>query len=152
MKKFVAALAVVPMLAEPALAVTFPSLTTIYVGAGVTDSGDAANVGLASTFICSNVSGGPATIRYLVLGGGGAIEGQLSFLVQHGATNTVSTHNTTTFSENNLATGSVEQGAVNIESTESGVFCSAFIVDAADNGELGPLHLVRVNPHPGTVE
>ena len=152
MNKLFVAAALAAALAQPASAITFPSLTTIYVGAGVKDDGSATNLGLASTFICSNVSGAPATIRYLVLNGGGAVAGQLSFLVQHGATNTVSTHNTSTFSENNLGTGAVEQGAVNIESTESGVFCTAFIVDAADPGELGQLHLVRVNPHPGTVE
>jgi hypothetical protein len=42
---------------------------------------------------------------------------------------------------------------LNVESTQSGVFCTAAIIDA----ELGPNygsspHLVRVNPHPGTVE
>jgi hypothetical protein len=152
MKAFTAIFAIVALLAGPTAAITFPSLTTIYVAAGVKDDGGAANIGLATTFMCTNVSGGPASIRYLVLNGGGAIAGQLSFQVQHGATNTVSTHSTNTFSENNLNTGAVEQGAVNIEATESGVFCTAFIVDAADPGELGQLHLVRVNPHPGKVE
>ena len=151
MLKCLAAFALGATLTQPAVAVTFPSLTTIYVASGVKDDGGGTNLGIATTFLCSNVSGQTASIRYLVLGQGGAIVAQQSFSVVHGATNVISTHNTTTFSENSLATGDV-QGVINIESTESGVFCTALIVDAADSPELAPIHLVRVNPHPGTVE
>ena len=49
---------------QPAGAVTFPSLTTIYVGSGVRDDGGAANLGLATTFICSNVSGVTTTSAF----------------------------------------------------------------------------------------
>lgn len=52
-----------------------------------------------------------------------------------------------------MNTGSVLHGTVNIEATESGVFCTAMIVDADTAGPNGiALNLVRVNPHPGTVE
>ena len=51
-----------------------------------------------------------------------------------------------------MPTGLVEHGVINIESTQSGVFCSAFIVDAADAGEMAPIHLVRINGHPGAEE
>jgi hypothetical protein len=52
-----------------------------------------------------------------------------------------------------LQTGSVNQGVVNIEATNSAVFCNAMIVDAGAAIPDGiALHLVRVNPHPGTVE
>ena len=52
-----------------------------------------------------------------------------------------------------LATGNLNGGVVNIESTQSGVFCSAVTIDAAAISPDGvPLRLVRVNPHPGTVE
>ena len=53
-------------------AVTFPSLTTIYVGSGVYDSGGGAHLGSATTFHCSNVSGVTATIRFHVLNSGEA--------------------------------------------------------------------------------
>jgi hypothetical protein len=52
-----------------------------------------------------------------------------------------------------LVTGQLTGGVVNIESTESGMFCSAMLLDAAASAPHGvALHLVRVNPHPGTVE
>lgn len=41
----------------PALAATFPALTTIYYAVGVFDGGGAANSGTATTVSCSNLSG-----------------------------------------------------------------------------------------------
>ena len=148
-----AAFALAATLAQPAAAVTFPTLTTIYVGSGVTDNGGGENMGIATTFICTNVSGVTTTIRFLVLSSSGASLGFSTFpSVPHGGTVTLATHATSTFNESQLPTGPVAQGAVNIESLQSGVFCTAFIVDGADAVDMAPLHLVRVNPHPGTVE
>ena len=50
-------------LAAPGYAITFPSLTTIYIGSGVRDDGGGSGVGTATTFHCSNVSGVTAQIR-----------------------------------------------------------------------------------------
>jgi hypothetical protein len=112
-------------LAQPAAAVTFPSLTTIYVGAGVSDDGAIINNGVATVFNCSNVSGVPASVRFLVLNSSGATQGNVTTALQHGATHTVATHLTNTFTANtDLSTGSVRQGVVNIESTQSGVFAT----------------------------
>jgi hypothetical protein len=156
MKKYLAAFALAATLAQPAAAITFPSLTTIYVGSGVT-SGDAQGAaGTATSFHCTNVSGVTATIRYLVLGPDGAVAGSLSRSAAHGATVSASTHETGVFNDsaNEISAGTaIEQGGVNIESTQSGVFCTAMIVNAAADVPEGiELHLVRVNPHPGTVE
>ena len=153
MKTTFGALAVAVALTQPASAVTFPSLTTIYVGAGVSDDGAIINNGVATVFNCSNVSGVAASVRFLVLNSSGGSQGSVTTALQHGATHTVATHLTNTFTENtDLSTGSVGQGVMNIESTQSGVFCHAMIVDAADAGNGIVLPLVRVNPHPGTVE
>ena len=153
MSKTLIAIALAAALAQPAAAVTFPSLTTIYVGTGVSDDGAIINNGVATVFNCSNVSGVAATVRFLVLNSSGASQGNVSTVLQHGATHTVATHFTNTFIENtDLSTGSVGQGVVNIESTQSGVFCNAMIVDAEDAGNGIVLPLVRVNAHPGTVE
>ena len=47
----------------------------------------------------------------------------------------------------------MNEGVVNIESLQSGVFCNAKTIDAAADSRIGvTLPLVRVNPHPGTVE
>jgi hypothetical protein len=141
-------------LAQPAAAVTFPSLTTIYVGSGVFDNGAGLSAGVATSIHCSNVSGVSVQVRVLVLGNSGAVEGSLTQTLAHGATETFSTHGTIIFAENILTTGVVDQGVVNVEATNSAVFCTAAIIDAGSFPPVFsmPLHLVRVNPHPGTVE
>jgi hypothetical protein len=157
MKKHLIAAVLAAALAQPAAAITFPSLTTIYVGSGVTDSGGAVNAGVATSFHCTNVSGFTASVRFLVLHLDGTVAG--SFIqpaVAHGRTQSVATHGTVVFgSEQATSPGTViNQGSIIIESTESAVFCTAALVDAgaAIPAFAMPLHLVRVNPHPGTVE
>ncbi len=153
MKKYLIAAVLAAAFTHPALATTFPTLTTIYVGSGVRDDGAIINSGIATVFNCSNVSGLPANVRFLVLDSTGAVEANATSVLSHGATFTAATHSTLTFLENaDLATDAVGQGVVNIESTQSGVFCNAMIVDAADAGEGISLPLVRINGHPGAEE
>ena len=145
------AFALAAALAQPAAAITFPSLTTIYVGSGVTSGTPS-----ATSFHCTNVSGVAATIRYLVLDTDGSVAGSITRNAAHGATITASTRETNAFEDtDNLITPGVGiyQGGVNIELTQSGVFCTAMLVDQSAFEPSGiALHLVRVNPHPGTVE
>jgi hypothetical protein len=154
MKQHLIIVTLVAALAQPAGAVTFPSLTTIYVGSGVRDDGGASGVGSATTFHCSNVSGVAATIRFLVLYSDGEIAISFPTPVQHGRTYTASTHATVAYIENtSFNVGSISEGVINIESTQSGVFCNAKSIDASTVAPIGvTLPLVRVNPHPGTVE
>ena len=154
MRKYFVAAALAAASAQPASAITFPSLTTIYVGSGVKDTGGNDDVGIATTLMCTNVSGQIATLRFVVLSVDGAVEGSDTIAVLHGRTQTVSTRGTVVFSEVSLGTDAIAQGAVNIESTQSGVFCTAMIVDAAATIPTFSvdLRLIRVNPHPGTVE
>ena len=156
MNKLLAAVALGVALAQPAHATTFPTLTTIYVGSGVTDDGASANVGVATSIHCSNVSGVTVQVRALVLNSAGLVAGSVTFPVPHGRTFTFSTHETAIFVDGsgNLATNSVAQGVVNVEATNSAVFCTAAVIDAENLKPTFsmPLHLVRVNPHPGTVE
>ena len=156
MKPYLAAAALGAALAQPAAAVSFPSLTTIYVGSGVFDGGGATNVGVATSIHCSNVSGVSVQVRALVLRQDGSVAGSLTQNATHGRTVTFSTHETTVFSDLGFAlnTGFVAQGVVNVEATDSAVFCTAVVLDAGSGVPIfmSPLHLVRVNPHPGTVE
>ena len=151
MKKYLAAAALTAALAQPAAAVTFPSLTTIYVASGVYDSGDVDDVGTATTISCSNVSGLTTTVRLLILSPTGSVVGSISTPLIHGATILASTHGTF-LEEVDLGLPAIFGGVLNIESTQSGVFCSAAVVGA--NGEDGAtsLHLVRINGHPGAEE
>jgi hypothetical protein len=155
MTRTLVAIALAATLAQPASAVTFPSLTTIYVGSGVLDDGSTFDAGIATSIHCSNVSGVAVQVRVLILGDAGGVEDSATRTPAHGATVTFSTHPTRVFGENAfLETGLVRQGVVNVEATNSAVFCTAVVVDAANLMPIfmSPLHLVRVNPHPGTVE
>jgi hypothetical protein len=156
MKTTLSAIALAATLTQPASAVTFPSLTTIYVGSGVRDDGSADNMGVATSIHCSNVSGVSVQVRTLVLNNLGSVRGSLIVSLAHGETFTFSTHQTVIFldAEGDLAASFVEQGVVNVEATNSAVFCTADRVDAQNSPPvfMSPLHLVRVNPHPGTVE
>src|SRR5687768_8830294 len=106
MKTTFAVIALAATLAQPAAATTFPTLTTIYVGAGVTDNGGGENTGIATTFICTNVSGVTTGIRILLLSSSGASLGASNFpSVPHGATVTLATHATSTFNESQLPVG-----------------------------------------------
>ena len=157
MKKLLAAIAAAALTAAlPAQATTF-SLRTIYVASGVFDSGDLADVGTATSVHCSNLSGKSATVRVSFYARNGLLEGFNSGPLANLETRTISTH-ATYFGETYLGTGAIAQGVLNVQSTESGVFCSAMLVDAAggpgaaDVPEGVALHMVRYNPHPGTVE
>jgi hypothetical protein len=135
MKTIFAAVALAAALVQPAAAITFPSLTTIYVIPGVSDDGAGDNTGRATTIVCTNVSGTTASVRYQVLHSNGvAAAAPVTVSLPHGSSITKSTH-ATAFSETLpfLAPGAaVEQGVVNVESTQSGVFCTAMMVDAGN--------------------
>ena len=150
MKTHLAAVAFAAALAHPASAITFPSLTTIYVASGVYSLLDA-----DTAVHCSNVSGQTAQVRVLVLMPNGDFGASTTQTVAHGATITVATSALTGYDAVVLEPlGDVIVGVANVESTQSAVFCTAHVVaQAAQSPVTGnPLHLVRVNPHPGTVE
>jgi hypothetical protein len=152
-KTLVAVATLAAALAHPAAAITFPSLTTIYVGAGVFDDGGSASTGEATFVSCTNVSGVAVDIRVLMLGSTGFVEGQSTKSnLGHGQSAFFYTHTVQLVGGNNLETG-LFIGTINIESTNSAVFCNARTIDAAAQSAAGTiLPLVRVNPHPGTVE
>ena len=151
MKTTFAAIALAAALAQPASAITFSKLTTIYIASGVFDDGSAEDTGIATSVHCTNVSGQVTTVRVLVLDANGEVVAADSTGLAHGATMSASTHGTL-FGNLTLSTGPVVLGVFNIESLQSAVFCSAMIVDAATPQNGVARHMVRVNGHPGTVE
>jgi len=151
MKKYLATVALSAALAQPASAITFSKLTTIYVGAGAASNGSV----IATTLHCSNVSGVSANVRFLFLGPSGTVQGDHTASIGHGFTYTISTQEVPVFVENFVFAPELvlNEGVVNVESTNSAVFCTAKVVDPSVFGAIGfTLPLVRVNPHPGTVE
>ena len=153
MKKYLAALALATAFAEPAPATTFPVLTTIYLASGVYDDGSPDNAGIATVANCSNVSGVTTPLRALVLNHTGQVVDTATFQTMfHGTSVRFVTHATFYSNEVNLSSGEIDNGVINIESLQSGVFCTFTVVPAAGPAFGFPLHAVRVNPHPGTVE
>lgn len=142
------------IVASPASAITFASLTTIYVGTGLRDDGGGLNDGVSTVFHCSNVSGAAASVRFLLLNSAGSFAFSHTTSLNHGATFIATTHSTLAYVENQSLGGAASNnGVINIESTQSGVFCMANTIDASAAAPAGvPLRLVRVNPHPGTAE
>jgi hypothetical protein len=149
MKHLVAVTALAVTLAHPASAITFPTLTTIYVGTGIID-----HLTAATMFHCANVSGGTVSLRILLLGRAGEFVASHNVAYSHGQSYGVGTRNIALYAENFVFTGpGITEGTVNIESTNSAVFCSAKVVDPAAGVPTGySVPLIRVNPHPGTVE
>ena len=157
MKTALLALALVSAIAiaaQPAAATTFPALTTIYVGSGVRDSANGPYAGIATVVHCSNVSGLTATLRMQFLHKNGSSAGLNTFnSVAHGSTVTLATHAVIAYLATELNVLQINSGLVNIESTQSAVFCNASVIDASAALDITvPIPLVRVNPHPGTVE
>ena len=74
MNHLIAATALAAALAEPASAITFSSLTTIYVGSGVRDDDGSSDSGIATVFVCSNVSGTSPLLRFVVLNNLGQVD------------------------------------------------------------------------------
>jgi hypothetical protein len=153
MKTYLAAFALAAALAQPAFATTFPSLATIYVAPGAFDDGSTPNTGFATVVSCANVSGVATNIRVLILNpSGGVLRDTLFSGIAHGASFRAATHSTFLGDETSLGTGLIIDGVINVESLQSGVFCSFHVVSAPGDGTGIPLKAVRVNPHPGTVE
>jgi hypothetical protein len=136
--------------ASTASAVAFPSLTTIYIGTGLAEAGS--DLGPSTIIQCSNVSGVTASLRFLVLDLNGAVKASKTTSVVHGAAVTAATKADTTitgfFEDVDLATGDVLQGTINIEATQSAIFCNAMVLGFGSTRAI-PLPLVRVNAHPG---
>ena len=114
MKKLLAAFTAIALIAVlPAQATTF-SLRTIYVASGVYDSGDAADVGTATSVHCTNLSGNTAQLRVSFYGNTGGFEGASNSSIANLTSGTTSTH-ATIFTEDPLNTGPITQGVLNIQ-------------------------------------
>jgi hypothetical protein len=133
-------------------------LQVIYRVTGLTDNGGAANAGVATSFHCYNGGAVPENISFSIRSAAGpVIRVTPAITVASGATFTASTHPTVIFQDagatQNLATGFIGQGTATIRATNTTVFCTAMIIDAAAANPLGvALHMIRSNPAAGTQE
>jgi hypothetical protein len=109
-------------------------------------------MGLATTVTCRNFTNNAVTVVFRFFDGDGNIKvGEASGTISAKRTRTVSSH--ATFNgEASANTGYFDRGTVTILSTDTKVFCSAMVVDAAGSGAGFALHMVRFRKHQGTDE
>jgi hypothetical protein len=130
-------------------------LRHIYRVAGVRDDGQTLNQGVATTFLCTNRSAVAESISFRIYNYDGATVRISTYSVGPQRTFTASTHATAQFSEDALLTPGayIDQGSAVIAATSSNLHCTALIASASSAEPIAaPLHLVRVNIQPGTVE
>jgi len=125
----------------------------IYRVAGVFDNGGADNVGVATSFHCTNFSGALEIVRVVVRDAGSQIKANSFGQISHLQSTIFSTHGTM-FSEAIMTTGVIAAGGTAaIAATSIDVVCTAMMLDAAATVPVGiALHAVRLNPIPGTEE
>src|SRR3954454_13152278 len=106
--------ALVVGMAAPASAATTNAEVLIYRFPGVTDNGDGAFVGVATSFHCTNFSGVNEIIRFVTRNAGTNLLTNQAFIISHLETLTVATHPVRAYAGASLVTGSVTQGTTAI--------------------------------------
>jgi hypothetical protein len=117
------------------------------------DNGGADNIGVATSFHCTNFSGVTENIRFVTRGSGGNLLTNMDFGIAHLATLAVSTHDTAAYAgiANTLNTGLIAQTA--IAATSTNIICTAVTMDGASVAPVGvELRGIRVSPIPGSQE
>jgi hypothetical protein len=126
------------------------------LASGIANSSGGANTGYATTARCTNWTGATIQIRHVVRHPNGTVAGVQTYNVPGLDTLTASTHGTVFFDNESLdvAPGiTVNEGAWQILSTNPNVTCTMTVLDASVDLPSGfPVHLVRFNPIPGSVE
>jgi hypothetical protein len=138
---------------EPVQAAIGDPEVIIYRFPGVTDYRGADNVGVATSFHCTNFSGVTENIRFVTRGSGGNLLTNMDFGIAHLATLTVSTHDTAAYAgiANTLNTGLIAQTA--IAATSINIICTAVTMDGASVAPVGvELRGSRFSPIPGSQE
>jgi hypothetical protein len=141
------------MIAVAALAVYGPAHAAIgdpeaiiYRVSGVADSVGA--TGVATTFHCTNFSGVPETVRFVIRNHVGQLLVNITVHIAHLSTASASTKNTVIYAEQViLATGPILQGTAAIAATSINVTCTAMQVESNNASPVGiELHKTRFNP------
>src|SRR5262245_7251000 len=126
----------------------------LYRFPGVRDNGGAPNMGVATSFHCTNFSGATEIIRIVIRQFSGALVVNTAFDIAHLETVTASTHQNNLYSVSAvLGTGAINQGTAAIAATSTNISCTAMTADAASFSPVGiSLRGIRFNPIPGSQE
>jgi hypothetical protein len=140
--------------APASAAITDPEVI-IYRFPGVRDNGGADNTGVATSFHCTNFSGGTENIRFVTRDLDGTLKSNHLVQFVHLATITVSTHATNAYNESggSMSTGTVAQGTTAIAATSINITCTAETIDASNAFPMGVARRgIRFRPVPGSQE
>ena len=126
----------------------------LYFYSGVHDSGGAANTGRATSIHCSNFSGVPVAVQFLVYAPNSNVLANQTAIIGHTGTVTAATKFTGIYIEDlNLNTGALSAGLAAVVGSNPYVVCTAQVLDAGAVVPVGfALHGVRFNPIAGTQE
>jgi len=126
----------------------------IYRFPGVRDDGGVNNVGVATVFHCTNFSGAIENVRFVTRNTNTVVASNKVVQIAHLETRTAATHFTQAYSEDqNLATGSLNQGTTAIAATSINIICTAETIDASTAVPIGVARRgIRFNPVPGSQE
>ena len=117
------------------------------------DDGGQTNVGVATTFHCTNFSGVVENLRIVIRDAQGTLKTNNLLGLNHLNTLSISTHNTLLYNEVGLNTGAVTQGTAAIAATTTNIICTAVTVEAASSSPIGlALRGIRFSPAPGSQE
>jgi hypothetical protein len=150
------------LLASTVMGMALPtgaSALSVYAVSGVYDSGGPPGEGVATTFHCTNGSGGPIDFRLLLLNRDGTVVGNTPINgLPHATTAALSTHDTVFYQEDGLTSPgiAIAGGFALIDATSTALFCTVSLIDASVRNLIpnpvpffgAPLHLVKFSPLP----
>jgi hypothetical protein len=141
-------------IAAPASAGVNDPEVLIYRFPGVRDDGGAGNVGVSTTFHCTNFSGATELVRWVTRQSTGALLSNVTFNISHLSSVTASTHSTAAYAKQELlGTGLVVQGTTAIAATSINIICTAETIDASTAVPIGVARRgIRFSPVPGSQE
>lgn len=136
-------IALAPIPAAPALAVSGPS-QVLYIFAGAFDDGGANFSGSATAVNCFSFSPVQETLQYVVRKSDGTVAANVTTTINSFETLTAVTHFEAFYSiDVNLGTGGVK-GAIGIAATSSNIVCTAQVLNASATVPTGiELHGTR---------
>jgi hypothetical protein len=153
-QRVLAIAAIALSLPTSALAAQTDPEVILYRFPGVRDDGGIGNVGVATVFHCTNFSGVPENVRYVVRDADTTIRANVVVVVNHLVTHTASTHVTAAYAnEFSLTTNTVAQGTMAIAATSPNIICTGETIDASTAAPVGVARRgIRFSPVPGTQE
>ena len=128
-------------------------LKVIYRVSGIYDNGAISYTGIATVIHCTNYSKVVESLKIKILSNNGSTVLDNLYNISAKSTASFSTHRVSIYLDGAMDTGNVSQGSATISSSTTNIHCTAITVDAAASVPSGfPLHMVRFNPQPGSVE